>query len=399
MGGFMERVFAFVDESGAFGWDLANPSVTKYFILTAVIVDESKLTPVMKKAEEIRKKYFQTGEMKSTKLSKNFDRRMKLLSEIATLDCKFFPLVCDKEKLANEHFKGFQYKQSFYKFLNNIIDTELTKAYSKLTIVLDSTGSNEFIESFTKNMKERVIIPDLFGESDIQLKDSKSNVLIQVADIISGTLQIVYDKSKGVPDDYNFLSVIDNQLIRIEKYPKTFDNYNIENCTLASEYDIEIANICFQRAKEFIFKNENNHSDLERKAQVLTLKYLLFRFMNNNSRGYISTTELRNHLKYSGFEEMSEYHFRTKVIGKLRDYDVIIASSPKGYKIPSNKQDLINFMEHNRTIILPMLTRLKKCRNLIQLGTKDKLDLFKETGFEKIKTIFDAIDNDIPSEM
>ena len=121
--------------------------------------------------------------------------------------------------------------------------------------------------------------------------------------------------------------------------------------------------------------------------------------MNNNSRGYISTRELINHLNYSGIDQVSEYHFRTKIIGKLRDYDVIIASSPKGYKIPSNKQDLINFMEHNKTIILPMLSRLKKCRNIIQLGTKDNFDLFKETGFEKLKTIFDAIDNDIPKEI
>ena len=58
---------------------------------------------------------------------------------------------------------------------------------------------------------------------------------------------------------------------------------------------MEIANICFQHAKEFIYKNESKYSDIDIKAQVLTLKYLLFRFMNNNSRGYISTKELICH--------------------------------------------------------------------------------------------------------
>lgn len=382
----MERIYAFIDESGAFGWDLQNPSVSKYFILTAVIVEESKLKDVLQEADKIRLSFFQTGEMKSNKISKNFDRRAKVLTEISKLDCKFFPLICDKAKLANENFKGLQFKQTFYKFLNNIIDTELTKAYSKLTIVLDATGSNDFIESFKNYMKSKVILPDLFGESEIELRDSKSNALIQVADIISGTLQYVYDKSKNIPPEYDFLKIIEKQLIRIEIYPRTFENYNIETYALASEYDMEIANICFQRAKEFIYKNENKYSDIDIKAQVLTLKYLLFRFMNNNSRGYISTKELIHHLNYCGIDQMSEYHFRTKIIGRLRDYDVIIASSPKGYKIPSNKQDLINFMEHNRTIILPMLSRLKRCRNLIQLGTKDKVDLFKETGFEKLSS-------------
>lgn len=141
----MERVYAFIDESGAFGWDLQNPSVSKYFILTAVIVEESKLKNVLKEADKIRQDFFQAGEMKSNKISKNHDRRVKLLSEISKLDCKFFPFVCDKAKLANENFKGLQFKQSFYKFLNNIIDTELTKAYSdNVNIPMGKTPSGVY---------------------------------------------------------------------------------------------------------------------------------------------------------------------------------------------------------------------------------------------------------------
>ena len=65
----MERVYAFIDESGAFGWDLQNPSVSKYFILTAVIVEESKLKNVLKEADKIRQDFFQAGEMKSNKIN------------------------------------------------------------------------------------------------------------------------------------------------------------------------------------------------------------------------------------------------------------------------------------------------------------------------------------------
>ena len=34
----MERVYAFTDEYGAFGWELNNPSVSTHFIITAIIV-------------------------------------------------------------------------------------------------------------------------------------------------------------------------------------------------------------------------------------------------------------------------------------------------------------------------------------------------------------------------
>lgn len=390
----MNRIYAFIDESGAFGWNLENPSVTRFFILTAVIVEDSKLENVRKEATDIKNKFFPNGEMKSSKIGSNHNKRKKILDEISKLDCKFFPLICDKEKLIKEKYPGLQFKQSFYKFLNNIINTELVKAFPVITIVADSTGSNEFINSFVKYMKKRVIIPDLFEESNIQLMDSKSDSLIQIADIISGTLQYVYDKRKKTPDHYNFMKQIENQLIRVELYPRTFEDYEIERSALASEYDLEIAKICFNQAKNFL-KNEENEDNIEVLAQVLTLKYLLFRFMNNNLRHYISTKEIIKYLRNTSVGEISNYYFRTKIIAPLRDWGVIISSSVHGYKIPTTKKDLMDYFDHSRSIVLPMLYRMKKCRDLIQLGTNENIDLFKEHGFETIR----KITNDIPDNI
>ena len=61
----MKRVYAFIDESGAFGWNLENPSVSRFFILTAVIVEETELEVLTNEAKKIKEKFFQTGEMKS----------------------------------------------------------------------------------------------------------------------------------------------------------------------------------------------------------------------------------------------------------------------------------------------------------------------------------------------
>lgn len=388
-------MYAFIDESGAFGWDLENPSVTRFFILTAVIVEESKLENVRKAATAIKNKFFPNGEMKSSRIGSKHDKRKEILDEISKLDCNFFPLICDKKELRKEKYPGLQYKQSFYKFLNNIIDTELVKAFPVITIVSDSTGSNEFIKSFVEYMKRRVIIPDLFKESNIQLMDSKSDSLIQIADIISGTLQYVYDKRKHTPDNYNFMKQIEKQVIRVELYPRTFKNYEIERNVLANEYDMEIAKICFFQAKNFILENEKKEDNFDVLAQVLTLKYLLFRFMNNNLRHYIPTKEIIKYLRNTPVGKISNYHFRTKVIAPMRDCGVIISSSAQGYKIPTTKNDLMDYFYHSRTIVLPMLYRMKKCRDLIQLGTRGNVDLFHEHGFETIK----RITNDIPDNI
>ena len=108
---------------------------------------------------------------------------------------------------------------------------------------------------------------------------------------------------------------------------------------------------------------------------------------------YIPTKELKNQLLYSLEQEFSTQTFRTRIIGKMRDEGVIIASSSpkKGYKIPATKAELYDFINHGTTIILPMLERLKKCRDTIKLGTANQLDLFEKTEYSNLKKYFDDI--------
>lgn len=88
---------------------------------------------------------------------------------------------------------------------------------------------------------------------------------------------------------------------------------------------------------------------------------------------------------------MSTQAFRTRVIGKLRDSGVIISgsSAKKGYKIPTKESELFDFINHGTSIIMPMLERLKKCRDLIKLGTDNELDLFDKTEYQSLKKYFD----------
>lgn len=95
----MERVFAFTDESGAFGWQLDNANVSTHFIIGAVIVRESVLDEVRMQVEEIRRKHFQTGEMKSSSVGKNHSRRKRILADLQKIDFSIFAVVIDKTQL------------------------------------------------------------------------------------------------------------------------------------------------------------------------------------------------------------------------------------------------------------------------------------------------------------
>lgn len=388
----IERVYAFTDEYGAFGFDLDNPNVSTCFIITAILVRESDLPAYTEGAEAIRKTYFQTGEIKSSKVNdKNYQRRLKILREIVGLPMRFISVCIDKRAcMESTGMRGWQYKGSFYKFMNNIVHKELRQAFSKLTIVADEMGTNDYMNSFCAYVKKHQDQPDLLGDADFQFVNSKDDVRVQIADFISGTLARVYDDHKKTEQAQEYLDLLRGNTIHIEIYPKTYKNYNVHESPLAEDYDVEIAELCFRLAVSFIEKHQNDDDQMV-KAQVFVLKYLLFRFMNNNTRTYIYTQELLSHLRQTQIGGMSEQVFRTKIIGSLRDKGVIIASSTKGYKIPSKVSELRDFINHDAKIVFPMLSRLGKCRDIVKLSTTNQLDLFDDTEFTELKRYFDGL--------
>ena len=387
----MERVYAFTDEYGAFGWELNNPSVSTHFIITAIIVKESDLASFTEKAEALRKKHFQTGEIKSSKIGKDHKRRLRVLRDLEDIPFSVFSVCIDKQKcLDNMSMKGLQYKKTFYKFMNNIVHRELRRAFEKIVVVADEIGTNEYMQSFCHYVRNHQDLPNLFGDAQFGFESSKSDVRIQIADLISGTLAYVYDSHKRSDDVPNYIQILKNKLIRIELYPKTYENYVLENSAIAEDYDEDIAKLCFAQAVKFVEHNAND-ADPEIKAQVIVLQYLLFRFMNNDTRGYIYTQELKGQLANTELRGISDSAFRMRVIGKLRDKGVILASSQKGYKIPSKQAELYDFINHDAKIVIPMLARLKKCRDLVKLGTVNELDLLDHPEYEQLRAYFDSL--------
>lgn len=94
-----------------------------------------------------------------------------------------------------------------------------------------------------------------------------------------------------------------------------------------------------------------------------------------------------------GYKSTSTSTFRLKIICKLRDAGVIIASSQRGYKIPTKESELYDFVDHGVQVVLPMLSRLKRCRDIVKLSTKGRLDLFDHDEYRDIKLFFDSKDN------
>ena len=97
-----ERIYAFTDEFGAFGFSFDKPNVTSHFIVSSIIVKEQSLDQVRDQVEKVRIKHFQTGEMKSSGIGAKHERRKRILADLLPIDFKVFAVAVDKRQL-NEH--------------------------------------------------------------------------------------------------------------------------------------------------------------------------------------------------------------------------------------------------------------------------------------------------------
>lgn len=380
----MENQIAYIDEFGNFGFDFEKAGVSTHFIVTSVIIDNEKLKKNEEILENIRKSEFQTGELKSSSISKNVQRRKKILQQLNKVDYHIFAVVIDKRKLISE---GFKYKQPFYKFLHSLVDRELFKVFPNLQIVSDEHGSKEFMNGFIKYIEKRHI-PDLFNQSDFRFSNSKSELMVQLADFISGTLSVCYDEKKLTESPNQILEIVHEKIIDIRFWPQNYIPYAYDPQLDFQDFDMTIANLARNLSIQFIQENEKKSSPAEI-DQVNCLRYLLFYFQNINPNKYVPTHEIMEQINSFRSSNMSMHYFRSKIIAKLRDWGVIISSSNLGYKLPANVKDLYEYFNHTNTYVQPMIARLLKCRERVKLATKNKIDLFDNEQFEYLKKLTD----------
>jgi len=129
----------------------------------------------------------------------------------------------------------------------------------------------------------------------------------------------------------------------------------------------------------------SDHDDAEYRAQHAALSFILFRATFAADEVFISAKEIVEHLLRQGFEEITPHYLRSNIISKLRDKDVVIASTPRGYKIPTSYTDLVGFAELVDGIALPLLARLKRAHGIFDLGGAGKIKILDETRFKKLQ--------------
>ncbi|MEH7084345.1 DUF3800 domain-containing protein [Neobacillus drentensis] len=377
--------FAFIDESGDYSFDFGSNEVSTHFIIVAILAKESNKEWLEQEVEKVRQKYFSSEEMQSARID-NPHQRIQLLNELKDLPFNIYAYVVDKRKIREDN--GITFEKTFIKYMNRLIFDDLKRTFDQLDLVLVEQGSKEFMTEFKTYITEKSI-PDLFNYSTFGFNNNSSEILLQLANIIAGTIAKGYDQTQYSEHYPHFNKIIKKKIIAMNLWPQNYKNYLHDY--ISRNQDSQFDEVIFQQSVNlslhYLEKNKNSE-DMDEKIRIDFLKFLLFN-LRENPNEYVYTQEILDNLNAIRVNKINHHYFRSNIVSKLRDSGLLIASSNKGYKLPVCLTDVYDFVNLSSLTIHPMIQRISKCRNQILLATNNEIDILENNEYEYLKKIIE----------
>ena len=184
----------FIDDSGDAGFKL-NRGSSKIFVISEVIFDddlEVEKTALAIKELKRELKFPDGVEFKFNKSSKR--TRMRFLETININDFKVRSIVIDKKIIYSEELKNN--KNSFYGYAIKSLLKYSGNSILNAKVKIDGSGDRLFRKSFLTYLRQYLNSKNRTILESCKLVDSKGNILIQLADMIVGSIRRSYDKNK-----------------------------------------------------------------------------------------------------------------------------------------------------------------------------------------------------------
>jgi hypothetical protein len=368
--------YVFVDEYGNSDLDVEKEGPSIYYIFAGIFIAPDNIQNSIDHIKRIQKNHFSGSPIKSSGVGKNDERRIDILREITKIDFTYYAFIINKGKL--DKASGLQYKESFYKNLHKHFYRQIAEINTDISIIGDTFGGVDFKDSFLKYI-ETQSKPNLFSRITVSVATPQEIIQIQLADFIAGTLARIYDPNVKSSQHDTFTQLLKPKKIRHEYWPPIYDEENIShflNKYENNEYDAVIARNAVNQALEYIRKHENDSDELlAMQAEVLQV-FLNLR-IDEDSKKSVTADEITEHLSRCGFDAKGKQYFTSRIIGGLRDKHMIIAGNNDGYRLALDTSDIADYLKHDSSIIIPMLSRLQKADEKIKGLTSSNLNISK----------------------
>jgi hypothetical protein len=187
-------MLVFIDDSGDAGFKLEKGS-SRFFIIALVIFDdelEAEKTAVAVK--ELRRELGFPEDVEFKFFKSKHSVREKFLQTISSFQFRVRSLVVDKKLIKSDELRNN--KNSFYSYIIKMVLKHSDGSILNAKVKIDGSGDRIFRRNFLTYLRKELNTNDRKIMHHCRLVDSKSNVLIQMADMVAGTIRRSYDEDK-----------------------------------------------------------------------------------------------------------------------------------------------------------------------------------------------------------
>ena len=377
-----ELTKVYIDESGGL---MGARSSDRFYVITAILVFKGEEQRLDDGIREICKHHRSGATLKSSDIGGRDELRLKCLQDICRLPFVYIALAVDKQRLSKG--TGLQYRKSRYKFLHERLNQYLSQSYSRITIVIDKHGTEEFQQgccAYFEKKHQR----NLFGTIDFRYVEDQTEPCVQLADFIGGTLLHCIDRKKQTAFSEQYRNLLKSKESLLAFFPSGY--MQASGLTPPGVCpDVEKLRLLLNNKAYAFLERYANDADVKRIMQVYTLRrlYDVSSFESEDQRSVFSGKLIRE-LKDKGYE-LSPRAFTGDVIGGLRREGIIISGSPSGYKLALKLEDINEYLDHDRNIIIPMLQKLALARRTPREGIN--FDILNDPRYSVLKKLVEAI--------
>lgn len=201
-------MLVFIDDSGDAGFKLEKGS-SRFFIISAVIFDdnlEAEKTAIAIK--ELRRELFSRDDVEFKFHKSSNEIRRNFLECVKKYKFRIRCLVVNKSTLYSPELRGS--RNSFYSYMIKTMLKYNNQTIFDAKIRIDGSGDRLFRRSFITYLRRELNNSEKKVLQNCKMVDSKSDVLIQMADMVAGAIHRSYQKNKS--DYKTYKSIIEKHI-------------------------------------------------------------------------------------------------------------------------------------------------------------------------------------------
>lgn len=184
-------MLVFIDDSGDPGFKHIGEGSSRYFVISAILFsDELEAEKVAVAIKELRRDLGFSDRVEFKFNGSRRDVREQFLRTIHPFSFRVRSIVVDKTVIRSEELRND--KNSFYSYVIKMLLKHSNDTVLDAKIRIDGSGDRIFRKNFLTYLRKQLNSRQKRIIGNCKLVDSKENVLVQMADMIAGSVRRSY---------------------------------------------------------------------------------------------------------------------------------------------------------------------------------------------------------------